>query len=221
MKNSIKHILENDEELYKYIEDLENEIDSTANVDSTVDTILSNILRNYDNFSDRRALRASNITAVTELLKLKSDLPTKRVQLKKTILDMLSKKTELEIKRDTVKSTDKLAESTTSLARLLFNSLDNNNIQPIVVDAELVNECADIIDSPPLVSNTLEDNAESNSKSEADNVNETNTPDAEQPKLGEDYDSEFNKIKIISAVKSATSAQQILAMQKELESFNS
>ena len=200
MKNSIKHILENDEELYKYIEDLENEIDSTANVDSTVDTILSNILRNYDNFSDRRALRASNITAVTELLKLKSDLPTKRVQLKKTILDMLSKKTELEIKRDTAKSTDKLAESTTSLARLLFNSLDNNNIQPIVVDAELVNECADIIDSPPLISNTLEDNAESNSKSEANSENETNTPDTEQPKLGEDYDSEFNKIKIIFQV---------------------
>lgn len=221
MKNSIKHILENDEELYKYIEDLENEIDSTANVDSTVDMILSNILRNYDNFSDRRALRASNITAVTELLKLKSDLPTKRVQLKKTILDMLSKKTELEIKRDTVKSTDKLAESTTSLARLLFNSLDNNNIQPIVVDAELVNECADIIDSPPLIGNTLEDNTESNSESEINNTDETNAPDAEKPKLYEDYDSEFNKIKIISAVKNATSAQQILAMQKELESFNS
>ena len=103
MKKSLVEILSDNEQLDEYISSLEDELEKTEFVDAQLDVVLNNILNLYSNFADRRALRASNINAITEMLKLKSELPMKRIQAKKMILDILSKKKELEIKEKIVK----------------------------------------------------------------------------------------------------------------------
>lgn len=210
LKVSLKNIINDQEALNEYIEALENDIDSTIDVDSTVDTMLKNILDNYDNFKDRRALRASNISAITELLRLKAELPQKRIQHKKTILDIMTKKEELELKRQTATAASQLAENTNNMTALLLNNLDNNNIQPIILDAEISKECSSLIDTPESFENTLDLNS-------TDSIlDETIITDAESLMTAK----EINKIEVINAVKNATSASQILALQKELESLN-
>lgn len=210
LKVSLKNIINDQEALNEYIEALENDIDSTIDVDNTVDTMLKNILDNYDNFKDRRALRASNISAITELLRLKAELPQKRIQHKKTILDIMTKKEELELKRQTATAASQLAENTNNMTALLLNNLDNNNIQPIILDAEISKECSSLIDTPESFENTLDLNS-------TDSIlDETIITDAESLMTAK----EINKIEVINAVKNATSASQILALQKELESLN-
>ena len=210
LKVSLKNIINDQEALNEYIEALENDIDSTIDVDSTVDTMLKNILDNYDNFKDRRALRASNISAITELLRLKAELPQKRIQHKKTILDIMTKKEELELKRQTATAASQLAENTNNMTALLLNNLDNNNIQPIILDAEISKECSSLIDTPESFENTLDLNSTDSI------IDETIITDAESLMTAK----EINKIEVINAVKNATSASQILALQKELESLN-
>ena len=83
MKQSLVKILSDDEQLSEYISSLESELENTELVDAKLDLILDNILSLYSNFTDRRALRASNISAVTEMLKLKADIPMRRIQTKK------------------------------------------------------------------------------------------------------------------------------------------
>lgn len=210
LKVSLKNIINDQEALNEYIEALENDIDSTIDVDNTVDTMLKNILDNYDNFKDRRALRASNISAITELLRLKAELPQKRIQHKKTILDIMTKKEELELKRQTATAASQLAENTNNMTALLLNNLDNNNIQPIILDAEITKECSSLIDTPESFENTLDLNS-------TDSIqDETIVADVESLMTAK----EINKIEVINAVKNATSVSQILALQKELESLN-
>ncbi|HCF37569.1 MAG TPA: hypothetical protein DER56_00600 [Thermosipho africanus] len=146
---SIVNIIKDDEQLTSYIESLEEELKKTENIDEQVDMILSNILKLFNNFNDRRALRASNIDAITNLIKLKSEIPMKRIQTKKIILDMLTKKKELEIKEKSANATSNLANTTSDMLKAIYQQLDNNNIHPII-EATLEETCKDIIDTPQL-----------------------------------------------------------------------
>lgn len=154
MKQSIIKILSDDEQLNEYINSLESELEKTESVDAQLDLILDNILNLYSNFADRRALRASNISAITEMLKLKSDLPIKRIQAKKMILDVLSKKKELEIKEKNSDTNNQLVGTTANLLNAIFSRLDQNNIHPEIDDNVLECECRDIIDTPASLSDT-------------------------------------------------------------------
>lgn len=146
---SIVNIIKDDEQLTSYIESLEEELKKTENIDEQVDMILSNILKLFNNFNDRRALRASNIDAIANLIKLKSEIPMKRIQTKKIILDMLTKKKELEIKEKSANATSNLANTTSDMLKAIYQQLDNNNIHPII-EATLEETCKDIIDTPQL-----------------------------------------------------------------------
>lgn len=192
-------ILENKDTLNDYIISLENDIDSTKATDEKVDEVLNNILENFDNFKDRRALRASNISAVTELLRLKAELPQKRIQHKKTILDIMAKKEELEIKKQTANAASQIAENSVNITTLLLNSLDINNVQPDVLDVEINEDCSDVID-------TLE-NFKHN-KLEA----ETSVPETESK--------EIKRMRLIELMREATNPSQIFEIQNELEALN-
>jgi small-conductance mechanosensitive channel len=152
---SIVNIIKDDEQLTSYIESLEEELKKTENIDEQVDMILSNILKLFNNFNDRRALRASNIDAIANLIKLKSEIPMKRIQTKKIILDMLTKKKELEIKEKNANATSNLANTTSDMLKAIYQQLDNNNIHPII-EATLEETCKDIIDTPQLEADEFE-----------------------------------------------------------------
>jgi len=173
MKKSLVKILIDNNQLEKYIKDLEKDINATGEVDSKVELLLTNILKQYSDFNDRRALSARNIEAVTELLKLKADLPMKRVQTKKHILDIMTKKDELEIKKKIVKANTDIAESTSELLKLIFNTLDQRQIHPVVIDVENDPEYLDIIDVPLIEEETKEEK-ENNVKEEENQVVDLN-----------------------------------------------
>lgn len=146
MKQSLAKIMDDEKKLKSYINTLELDIENTKNVDEKIDLVLDNILNMYSNFTDRRSLKASNIEAITNLLKLKSDLPMKRIQSKKLILDMMCKKTELEIKNKSAEASKDLAVSTTDFFKQVFLMLDQNKIHPKLNEEELIIDCNDIID---------------------------------------------------------------------------
>jgi len=147
MKRLNIDLLKDEEQLNKYIDSLEEELEKTESVDQQVDLILNNILNLFSNFNDRRALRASNIEAITNMLRLKSELPLKRIQTKKAILDILTKKKELEIKEKSCDASYQLAGTAGNLLLAVFNKLDQNNIHPEIDDHTLEAECHDIIDT--------------------------------------------------------------------------
>lgn len=155
MKKSLVKILIDNNQLESYIEDLEQDINSTGEVDNKVNLLLNNILNQYSNFNDRRSLSAKNIEAVTELLKLKADLPMKRVNTKKQILDIMTKKDELEVKKKIAKANVDMSENASEMLKLIFNALDQRQIHPVVIDIENESEYLDIIDVP-LIEESIE-----------------------------------------------------------------
>jgi hypothetical protein len=96
------------------------------------------------------------------MLKLKADIPMRRIQTKKMILDMLAKKRELEIKERSVSASDQLVGTTSDLLRAIFNRLDQSNIHPIVDTSVLESECLDIVDSPKSLSDSSCDSESEN-----------------------------------------------------------
>lgn len=149
MRSSIVKILSDEDKLASYIQELEEDISKTEIIDAKLDLVLDNILNMFANFTDRRALKSTNIEAVTNLFKLKSELPMKRIQTKKMILDILTKKNELDIKAKSVDATSKLAGDTSDILRAIFMKLDEQQIHPKIFDEDtLQNECKDIIDVP-------------------------------------------------------------------------
>ena len=149
MKSSIVKILSDEDKLTSYIHELEDDISKTETVDVKLDLVLDNILNMFSNFTDRRALKSTNIEAVTNLLKLKSELPMKRIQTKKLILDVLTKKNEMDIKAKTADATSKLAGGASDVLRAIFMKLDEQRIHPRVSDEDMLQiECKDIIDVP-------------------------------------------------------------------------
>lgn len=153
---SIAHILENPSEMESYIESLELDLDSTLEVDKQVDTIISNILAHYKDFKDVRSLKSNNIEAMTNLLRFKAELPQKRVQIKKTILDIMTKREELQIKSQLAMATTSIANNTGTLLTNLFNTLDKNEVHPIITDAEILDpDCEKIIDTTDTVDDMI------------------------------------------------------------------
>ncbi len=170
-KSTLTKILENPEELENYIQSLEKDIDNTESIDESLDLIINNILNMYNNFTDRRSLKSSNIEAIGSLLKLKAELPFKRIQTKKTILDMLTKKNEIEIKKSNAASTKQLANNSSDMLRAIFMQLDKNKIHPIIEDVEVVyEECSDIIGKPLEIGLNTSENEEDKKELSSEDV---------------------------------------------------
>lgn len=147
MKASMIKILSDDDQLREYIASLEDDIEKTELVDTKLDMVLDNILKMFDNFKDRRALKSTNIEAITNMLKLKSDLPMKRIQTKKMIMELMTKKNELELRKRTADATSQLAGGTVDILRAIYMQLDQKQIHPKIVEADVLQlECKDIID---------------------------------------------------------------------------
>jgi hypothetical protein len=160
VKSSIVKILSDEDRLASYINELEEDISKTEIIDAKLDLVLDNILNMFSNFADRRALKSTNIEAVTNLFKLKSELPMKRIQTKKMILDILTKKNEMDIKAKTADATSKLAGGASDVLRAIFMKLDEQKIHPRVFDDEVLQiECKDIIDVP--IDQTIIENEDS------------------------------------------------------------
>lgn len=161
MKKSIVEILKDDERLTEYIQSLEEDINKTEDADATLDLILNNILHNCDNFSDRRALKSTLIESVTDLIKLKTELPMKRVQSKKQILDIMTKKEELEIKKTQANASAAIAGSAVDMLTYLYTTLDNLHIHPIAIEESVLDaECVNIIDTLPIDEEITEEKIE-------------------------------------------------------------
>ena len=93
-------------------------------------------------------MTANKIEAVTKLLQLKSELPQKRIQTKKQILDILTKKQDLAIKNRAIEAQSNMTESSNNIIKTLLLSLDNSKIHPITLTDEKLNEqCGNVIDT--------------------------------------------------------------------------
>ena len=136
MKKSLKTIMQDEEALSLYIEQLENEINESENVDNDVSEVLENVLTSVGRFKDRRYLRSTYVDSIANLLKLKSELPLKRLQAKKTLFDIIAKKKELEIKDKSLEINDKIVENQSELISRVFDILDEKNIHPKVIEDE-------------------------------------------------------------------------------------
>lgn len=133
----------------EYILSLEDDIAKSEVVDDKVNELLDNLLYMFNDFKDKRALRASNIEAITNLLKLKADLPMQRVKIKKTALDILTKKKELEIKDKAATAIGNVAMSSGELLRSIYLKLDQYSIHPEIANNEILEaECSEIIEKP-------------------------------------------------------------------------
>ena len=148
-KKSIVDIFKDEEQLSEYILSLEDDIAKSEVVDDKVNELLDNLLYMFNDFNDKRALRASNIEAITNLLKLKADLPMQRVKIKKTALDILTKKKELEIKDKAATAVGNIAMSSGELLRSIYLKLDQYSIHPEIANNEILEaECCEIIEKP-------------------------------------------------------------------------
>lgn len=85
----------------------------------------------------------------------------------------MTKKDELEIKKKIVKANTDIAESTSELLKLIFNTLDQRQIHPVVIDVENDPEYLDIIDVPLIEEETKEEK-ENNVKEEENQVVDLN-----------------------------------------------
>lgn len=159
-KKSMLEILNDDEKLAEYITSLEEDVDNSYKTEEKLDEILSNIMSLCDNFKDRRALRSQLIESVTNLIKLKMiEAPKTRIENKKKILDIMTKKQELELKNKQIDASNKIAENSANVLRQLFNRLDQSQIYPHVLSDDIIEiECKDILDTPDILdaSNILE-----------------------------------------------------------------
>lgn len=196
MNKSLVGILTDPTLLDEYIRSLEIDIDSTADVDKKVDELIESVLKKLNNFKDCRSFKSNNIEAITNLLRFKAELPQKRVQIKKTILDIACKKEELAIKKSLAASSEALANNSGNLLQLLFSNLDAYNVNPIITEAEITSEaCNRIVDNCVetliLADNNIED--------------ETEVKDI--------------KTEILSQMEESTSSKEILKLQEQLDTL--
>ena len=141
--------MQDEEALSLYIEQLENEINESENVDNDVSEVLENVLTSVGRFKDRRYLRSTYVDSIANLLKLKSELPLKRLQAKKTLFDIIAKKKELEIKDKAATAVGNIAMSSGELLRSIYLKLDQYSIHPEIANNEILEaECCEIIEKP-------------------------------------------------------------------------
>lgn len=167
MSVHISKSMDDQEELNQLINESEIDIDNSKTVDDTVNILIDNIMKVTNGFNDKRTLRASTISALSELLRIKSELPIKRVQAKKMLQDMYTKKIELELKARAVKSTVDLQENTADLLKSIYLKLDQQNIHPNVeLTKEFSAACNSIIDSSTKTNNLLDEETKSDTGDE-------------------------------------------------------
>lgn len=155
-KITLYDAINDEEKLNCYIKNLENDLASSEKIDSTVSMLINNLLDVFSNFTDKRYLRASNIDAITNLLKFQSELPSQRIKTKKVILDLLTKKKELEIKEKAATAVNNMALNSGELLKSIFLKLDQQNIHPMLEESEILEaECCEIIEQPKLTEDTI------------------------------------------------------------------
>ena len=163
-KTTLFEAINNEEKLEKYINDLELDISASEKVDITVSMLIENLLNAFSNFTDRRCLKATNIEALTNLLKLQADLPQQRVKAKKAALDILTKKRELEIKNTAANAVNNIAVNSGELLKAIFLKLDQQNIHPALEETEILEaECSEIIEKPKMLEESAEGSKEEKS----------------------------------------------------------
>lgn len=150
-------ILQDDSALNEYLEELNEKVEIDNNLEAKIDLILENLLSKtkFDNFNNVKYLRSTYIDSVANLLKLKTEIPLKRAQTQKLLVDILSKKKDLELKEKSLKNNEEGTKTITDSLRSVFEYLDKNDIHPQVDDI-------DVIDSKSIVDDeTTNNNSES------------------------------------------------------------
>lgn len=157
MRRKMVEILQDDSALNEYLEELNEKIEIDNNLEAKIDLILENLLSKtkFDNFNNVKYLRSTYIDSVANLLKLKTEIPLKRAQTQKLLVDILSKKKDLELKEKSLKNNEEGTKTITDSLRSVFEYLDKNDIHPQVDDI-------DVIDSKSIVDDeTTNNNSES------------------------------------------------------------
>ena len=157
MRRKMAEILQDDSALNEYLEELNEKVEIDNNLEAKIDLILENLLSKtkFDNFNNVKYLRSTYIDSVANLLKLKTEIPLKRAQTQKLLVDILSKKKDLELKEKSLKNNEEGTKTITDSLRSVFEYLDKNDIHPQVDDI-------DVIDSKSIVDDeTTNNNSES------------------------------------------------------------
>lgn len=136
--------IENQKDIQEYINSLEEEIEQTEEVEKKLDVILSNILAKFDDFKDFRSIRASNMSAINELIRTKKDFKDTKLKAKKDLLDVVMKKRNTDAKNKTMLAVD--GEETKMDYQTLLIHLDKLNIHPVISQEE-IKEAEYLIDS--------------------------------------------------------------------------
>lgn len=159
MKKKMSEILQDDTALNEYIEELNNKIEIDNNVEDKIDKILNNLLdkAKFDNFNNIKYLRSTYIDSVANLLKLKTEIPLKRAQTQKLMIDILSKKKDFDLKEKALKNNEDSTKTITDSLRSLFEYLDKHEINPNVND-NIMEESKSIIDTVEPITSESEEN---------------------------------------------------------------
>lgn len=157
----MSEILQDDTALNEYIEELNNKIEIDNNVEDKIDKILNNLLdkAKFDNFNNIKYLRSTYIDSVANLLKLKTEIPLKRAQTQKLMIDILSKKKDFDLKEKALKNNEDSTKTITDSLRSLFEYLDKHEINPNVND-NIMEESKSIIDTVEPITSESEENGE-------------------------------------------------------------
>jgi len=113
-----------DTRLELYLSKIEEDINLVESRDQRVEEVLLNLLIKFHSFQDPRSLKSTNIEALTKLLDLYTNLPVKRAQLRKTIIDTLMKKQDLKQRRD---DTNNLKETVGITMSSILNMIEQSN----------------------------------------------------------------------------------------------
>ncbi len=107
------------EDIDSYIEKIEESINLSEDREKDVGVILANLLDKFKFFTDPRALRSTNISALTELIDCYQSAPVKRAGLYKSIIELIMKKEELEMKKKDREKTEVLTGPSISVRELM------------------------------------------------------------------------------------------------------
>ena len=129
------NLIKDDKKLLKYLKQLDQDIESTEDLDRLAKEVTDNVLQQYKNFNDPRHLKSNNIEAINNLIKTRLDIKTKKLTSKKILFDILNKKRELEIKLHKVANENKVIDKVLDIKDLL-SSLDRENIHPEITISE-------------------------------------------------------------------------------------
>lgn len=118
--------MEDNSKLNEYINEILEDIDKNDYTEEISKNLLLNILKIYKNFEDPRYLKSTNIEAIINLITTLNDLPIKKAQAKKNLIDTMIKKYNFDKKLNVE---TKISETMVSMKSLL-EKLDEMGINP-------------------------------------------------------------------------------------------